>query len=173
MVRHAIGSMILTAAILAAPSLAATTPGGDTMGGSPAATDHAAAPAASNPAANNMSAGMPGGSSHPVTPASNAASQPTTPRFTTADDQVRLGKVVGATVYNDQNQSVGSVDDVLMGSDHRASTAVISVGGFLGVGGKLVSVPFDKLKIGQDKITMPGATKQSLTNMPAFKYNNA
>jgi len=186
MVRHAIGSMIITAAILAAPSFAATTPGGAAMGGdTPAAADHAAVPPASNPAANpaatspaansatNMNAGMPAGSSHAAAPATSAASQPAAPRYTTADDQVRLGKVVGATVYNDQNQSVGSIDDVLMGSDHKASTAVISVGGFLGMGGKLVSVPFDQLKIGQDKITMPGATKQSLSSMPAFKYNNA
>ena len=45
-----------------------------------------------------------------------------------------------------------------MSSDHKACTAVISVGGFLGMGSKLVSVPFDRLQIGKDKIVMPGAT---------------
>ncbi len=60
-----------------------------------------------------------------------------------------------------------------MSSDHKACTAVISVGGFLGMGSKLVSVPFDRLQIGKDKIVMPGATKTSLQSMPTYKYNNA
>jgi len=86
---------------------------------------------------------------------------------------VRVSKVVGASVYNDQNQSVGSVDDVLMNDhDHKAGTAVISVGGFLGMGSKLVSVPFDQLKIENDKIVMPGATKASLDGMPEYHYTS-
>lgn len=61
-----------------------------------------------------------------------------------------------------------------MSSDHKACTAVISVGGFLGMGSKLVSVPFDRLQIGKDKIVMPGATtKTSLQSMPTNKDNNA
>jgi sporulation protein YlmC with PRC-barrel domain len=95
-------------------------------------------------------------------------------KYVTADGQVRVSKVVGASVYNDQNQSVGSVDDLLMGdSDHKAATAVISVGGFLGMGSKLVSVPFDQLKIQNDRIVMPGATKASLEGMPEYRYTNA
>src|SRR5262245_37158685 len=93
----------------------------------------------------------------------STASAPSTPKYFTADHQVRASKVVGASVYNDQNQSIGSIDDVLMNdNDHKAATAVISVGGFLGVGGKLVSVPFDQIKIENDKIVMSGATKASL-----------
>ena len=68
----------------------------------------------------------------------------------------------------------GSIDDVLMSdTDHKADTAVISVGGFLGMGAKLVSVPFDQLKIGNDKVVMPGATKASLEGMPEYRYSNA
>ena len=86
---------------------------------------------------------------------------------------MRVSKVVGASVYNDQNQSVGSIDDLLMSdNDHKAATAVISVGGFLGMGAKLVSVPFDQLKIENDKIVMPGATKASLEGMPEYRYTN-
>ena len=50
---------------------------------------------------------------------------------------------------------------------------MISVGGFLGMGGKLVSVPFDQLKIENDKIVMPGATKASLEGMPEYHYTSA
>ena len=97
-----------------------------------------------------------------------------TPVYFTADHQVRASKVVGASVYNDQNQSIGSIDDVLMSdNDHKAGTAVLSVGGFLGMGAKLVSVPFDQLKIQDDKIVMPGATKASLEAMPEYHYKSA
>ena len=108
----------------------------------------------------------------PVTTETTSTSS--TPKYFTADRQVRVSKVVGSSVYNDQNQSVGSVDDLLMSdNDHKAATAVISVGGFLGMGAKLVSVPFDQLRIENDKIVMPGATKASLEGMPEYHYTNA
>ena len=104
----------------------------------------------------------------------STASAPSTPKYVTADHQLRASKLVGASVVNDQNQSIGSIDDVLMNdSDHKAATAVISVGGFLCLGGKLVSVPFEQIKIETDKIVMPGATKASLEGMPAYHYTNA
>ncbi len=111
---------------------------------------------------------------NPGTTANTASSTASTSKYFTADHQVRTSKVVGASVYNDQNQSVGSIDDLLMSdNDHKAATAVISVGGFLGMGAKLVSVPFDQLKIENDKIVMPGATKTSLEGMPEYRYTNA
>ena len=95
-------------------------------------------------------------------------------KYFTADHQVRVSKVVGASVYNDQNQSIGSIDDVLMRDDtHKTDMVVLSVGGFLGMGSKLVSVPFDQLKIENDKVVMPGASKASLESMPDYHYTNA
>jgi sporulation protein YlmC with PRC-barrel domain len=158
--------MILAASILAVPVLAATTPN-EAPNNSPAA--------ASSAPNNNMNTGMTTTRADHATTTTNATANDasTTPRYTTADGQMRAAKIVGASVYNDQNQSIGSVDDVLMGHDNKATTAVISVGGFLGMGSKLVSIPFDKLKVEKDRIVMPGATKQSLSGMPEYKYNNA
>ena len=117
---------------------------------------------------------MPSHSATTGVPASSPASTSATPVYFTADHQVRTSKVVGASVYNDQNQSIGSIDDILMSdNDHKAGTAVLSVGGFLGMGAKLVSVPFDQLKIQDDKIVMPGATKASLEAMPEYHYKSA
>jgi hypothetical protein len=49
--------------------------------------------------------------------------------------------------------------------------AVISVGSFLGIGGKQVSVPFDKLQINDgNKVVMAGATKQELAGMPNVQF---
>jgi hypothetical protein len=165
MSRHAIGPMILAASILAVPVLAATQ-SNEAPNNSPAA--------ASSAPNSNMGAGMTTTRSNQSNSmAGTSANESTTPRYVTADGQMRLGKIVGASVYNDQNQSVGSIDDVLMNRDNKANTAVISVGGFLGMGSKLVSVPFDQLKVENDRIVMPGATKASLTGMPEYKYNNA
>lgn len=161
MARHAkYGTIIAASALLAWPVMAQTT----------TSTHPAAAPPppGMTPSHTTTSGTAPAGS----TASSSSATK--TPIYFTADHQLRVSKIVSASVYNDQNQSVGSVDDVLMSdNDHKADTVVISVGGFLGMGSKLVSVPFDQLKIENDKIVMPGATKASLEGMPEYHYGNA
>ena len=61
----------------------------------------------------------------------------------------RSSRILDATVYNDGNQRIGTVDDLIVGQDGKVSTAVISVGGFLGIGRKLVGVPYDQLRFEQ------------------------
>ena len=156
MARYAsIGTMIATTALIAWPVLAQTPSQAPTGPGSP------------------PSPGMT--TTRPANPGmGSTGSAASAPKYFTTDHQVRASKVVGASVYNEQDQSIGSVDDVLMSdSDHKAGTAVISVGGFLGMGSKLVSVPFDQLKIENDRIVMPGATKASLEGMPEYRYTSA
>ena len=58
----------------------------------------------------------------------------------------RSSQIVGATVYNDRDARIGSVDDLIVGQDGKISEAVLSVGGFLGIGAKLVAVPYDQLR---------------------------
>lgn len=67
-------------------------------------------------------------------------------RLQKTDGGWRSSRIVGATVYNDSNQSIGTVDDLIVGQDGKIGTAVISVGGFLGMGSKLVRVPYDQLR---------------------------
>ena len=61
-------------------------------------------------------------------------------------DQWRAGKLVGVTVIGADNKKVGEIKDVLIDHDGNAKVVVISSGGFLGVGGKMVAVPFKSLK---------------------------
>ena len=90
---------------------------------------------------------------------------------------LRASKIVGSSVYNDQDQKIGSIDDLVIGNDHSLH-AVLSVGGFLGMGGKMVEVPFDKLQFGNTKgsddnrVVLPGTTKDQLTSMPDYHYTN-
>jgi hypothetical protein len=85
----------------------------------------------------------------------------------------RASKVVGATVVNDANATVGTVDDLIVTPSEKVPYAVLSVGGFLGMGSKYVVVPFNDLQISSKQITLPGATKDSLTALPGFKYNTS
>src|SRR5471032_1640010 len=68
----------------------------------------------------------------------------------------RASKVVGLNVYNDNNESLGSINDLLTDRSGNIKAAVISVGGFLGVGTRLVAVPFDKIKFVNEPIAYTG-----------------
>jgi hypothetical protein len=84
---------------------------------------------------------------------------------------LRAGKLIGTAVVNDKNESIGKIDDIIIDSK-RNMYAVLQVGGFLGVGSRLVAVPFDNLKIDDagKKLVLPGATKDELKKLAEFKY---
>src|ERR1700761_8233830 len=75
----------------------------------------------------------------------------------------RTSKVVGLSVYNDSNESVGSINDLLTDKSGNIKAAVISVGGVLGVGANLVAVPFDKVKFVNEPVVFTTATGTSNT----------
>jgi sporulation protein YlmC with PRC-barrel domain len=93
----------------------------------------------------------------------------------TAAPSERASRIIGSNVYNERNESVGSVDDIILGGDHSGPMAIVSVGGFLGIGAKLVAVPFSQLRWngGDNRWTITGATRESLTSLPAYNYDNA
>ena len=70
----------------------------------------------------------------------------------------RASKVVGLSVYNDNNESVGSINDLLMDKNGSIKAVVIGVGGFLGVGEHLVALPFEKIKFVNEPIAYTGVS---------------
>lgn len=70
----------------------------------------------------------------------------------------RASKIAGLSVYNDKNESVGSINDLLMDKSGSVKAAVIGVGGFLGVGEHLVAVPLDKVKFVSEPIAYTGTS---------------
>ena len=85
----------------------------------------------------------------------------------------RMSKLIGSGVVNDKNEKIGTIDDVIADKDKKQlNFAVLQVGGFLGVGGRLVAVPFDSLLIDDkgQKITLPGASKDELKKLSQFNY---
>lgn len=82
----------------------------------------------------------------------------------------RASKVLGASVVNEAGDTVGKIDEIIVGPDGKAPFVVLSVGGFLGVGDKLVVLPYEQMRTDGKKIMLPGATKDSLKALPEFKY---
>jgi sporulation protein YlmC with PRC-barrel domain len=122
-----------------------------------------------------------------MAPAGDAAQAPA-PRSTTdtaeagagtyiteqSPDQVSANTYIGQSVYNGQNESIGSVNDLIMKKDGGIVAAVIGVGGFLGIGEKNVAVPMEKVTVAQNaqdgsvKLTT-SETAESLKAAPEFK----
>lgn len=83
----------------------------------------------------------------------------------------RASKVIGSSVLNEADEKIGSIDDLLVTRDGKEPYAVLSVGGFLGMGTRLVVVRYDSLKIVDNKIVLPGGTNEALKMLPAFEYS--
>jgi sporulation protein YlmC with PRC-barrel domain len=106
----------------------------------------------------------------------SAAVESSAGTFTSAQaaDEWRSSKLIGLTVYNKANEKIGDVNDLILGPDGKVASAVIGVGGFLGMGEKLVAVPFSDLQLNRDadgtmRVTT-NSTKEALENAPDFKY---
>ena len=83
---------------------------------------------------------------------------------------VRASKIIGAAVENEQNQRIGTVDDLILSPESKITMAVVSVGGFLGLGSKLVAVPWPQLKAQGDHLILPGGSEAALNAAPNFQY---
>ena len=82
----------------------------------------------------------------------------------------RASKVIGGSVVNDADETIGKIDDLLVSSDGKQPYAVLSIGGFLGIGTHLVVIPYETLKFADQKVMLPGGTKEGLKMLPEFKY---
>ena len=81
--------------------------------------------------------------------------------------------MAGSTVVNDADETIGTIDDLIVTPTDKVPFAVLSVGRFLGMGSKYVVVPFNSLQIQDKKMVLAGATKDSLKALPELKYNTA
>ena len=79
-------------------------------------------------------------------------------------------KILGKAVYNDKNEKVGVVDDLIITPDKSVSYAIIGAGGFLGMDKHDVAIPVSQFKEDKGKIVLAGATKDALKAMPKFVY---
>lgn len=87
-----------------------------------------------------------------------------------ADGWSAKRQILGHSVFNDQNEKIGAVDDIIISPDKTVTYAIIGAGGFLGVARHNVAVRVNQLTVDGDKLVLPGATKEALKQAPEFEY---
>jgi hypothetical protein len=118
----------------------------------------------------------------PPRPATPPAAQPTTPpaqaQPTTPPAQAQPATpvaaanahLIGLTLRNSANESIGSIDDVLVDADGRVRQVIVGVGGFLGMGERKVAIAWDQLRIDRARDTvMVNLTKEQVRAMPEYR----
>jgi sporulation protein YlmC with PRC-barrel domain len=78
--------------------------------------------------------------------------------------------ILGQPVYNDNKERVGTVDDLIVTPEKAISYAIVNAGGFLGLAKHSVAIPVSQFKLVDNKLVLPGATKEALKASPEFQY---
>lgn len=82
----------------------------------------------------------------------------------------RATDIIGAKVYNDAGDEIGKLEDMIITTSGTVPYAVVSVGGFLGMDAHHVVVAASALELMSKKLTLHGATKESLKALPNFTF---
>jgi hypothetical protein len=82
-------------------------------------------------------------------------------------------QIIGSTVYNEKNEKIGKIDDLIIAPDTSVSYAIIGAGGFVGLGKHQVAIPVEQFDLQDGKITLAGATKEAVKAMPEFEYSKS
>lgn len=93
----------------------------------------------------------------------------------TASHEVTSGwsvkkSILGRVVYNESNEKIGIVQDLVIAPDRSVSYLIVGAGGFVGMGRHDVAVPITEIEERVGKIVMPGGSKDAIKAMPAFEY---
>ncbi|MGG5817746.1 PRC-barrel domain-containing protein [Falsiroseomonas sp. HW251] len=154
----------------------------DGTGNNPPGT--AAGRAVDRATGSNTTGANPAGTAGPTATPGTGTTRPSTAATTGAAGSIaavdsarmaggrRASKVIGSTIYNENNESIGEVDDLIIAAGTTQPVVIISVGGFLGIGAHLVAVPYERLQhaTDRDRWMLQGATKDSLRGLPEFRY---
>ncbi|WP_375276330.1 PRC-barrel domain-containing protein [Methylorubrum thiocyanatum] len=96
-------------------------------------------------------------------------------KFVTAKPaEVTSSKLVGKNLYNNKNETIGEVEDLVIENGKTVTGVVVSVGGFLGMGERYVLVDPSSIflhKADGKLKAMVDTDKDALKNAPEFKYN--
>jgi sporulation protein YlmC with PRC-barrel domain len=79
-------------------------------------------------------------------------------------------QILGESVYNDKQERVGTVEDIIISTNKTVTYGIVGAGGFLGFDRRDVAIPVNQFKLTDGKLVLPGATKEVLREMPPFEY---
>jgi putative membrane protein len=89
-------------------------------------------------------------------------------------DSVSVTDYYKQNVYDASDNTIGEVSDVLLDKDGHVTAVILSVGGFLGLGAKYVSIPFNALHMTEKngkRYLVTATTKEALTSAPGYQYD--
>jgi uncharacterized protein YrrD len=91
--------------------------------------------------------------------------------------EITADNLLGANVYDVNDENIGSVSDIVMGAEGQAEYAVIDIGGFLGLGTHTVAIGFDEMQVLHDEgwadlRVYVDASQEELENMPEYEATN-
>jgi sporulation protein YlmC with PRC-barrel domain len=81
----------------------------------------------------------------------------------------RVSGLLGERVITPEGETVGRIDDFIIGDD-KVLITIISIGGFLGIGDRKVAIPYSSLNISPDRIVLPGGNREAVSRLPEFHY---
>lgn len=93
---------------------------------------------------------------------------------TIPNEAYTVNNIYKQDVYDEKENKIGDVNDVLLDKDGRISAVIIGVGGFLGIGEKDVAVPFTALKMAEkdgDQYLVMNTTKEALESAPGYTFD--
>jgi hypothetical protein len=134
----------------------------------PALAQTPADPAQTPPAAAEKS---PAAGSDTSDKAAPSAGMPSEQFLTSQDDKQMVSyEVIGASVQNPEEESIGTIDALLFNEDDRIVAGIVSVGGFLGIGAKNVAVNWSEFQFQpENKIAVVKLSREQLEAAPAFE----
>jgi len=79
-------------------------------------------------------------------------------------------QIIGQSVYNDKQERIGTVEDIIISPEKTVSYGIVGAGGFLGFDRRDVAIPVKQFQMTDGRLVLPGATKEALKEMPPFEY---
>ena len=75
----------------------------------------------------------------------------------------RASKLMGLDVYNEGNEKLGEINELILDKSGKVAAVIIGVGGFLGMGEHDIAVSMDKLKFVEEPVRTSATTKETTT----------
>jgi sporulation protein YlmC with PRC-barrel domain len=84
--------------------------------------------------------------------------------------ELRFKLIIDQTATNPDGKAIAEIEDLIIRRHGKVKKAILSIGGFMGIGGKEVSVRFGALQINDGGKIVCDATQQQLEKQPSFDY---
>ena len=92
-------------------------------------------------------------------------------------EEMRVSKLIGTKVVNTANETIGDINEIVLGKDGKVAAMIVGVGGFLGMGEREVAMSFDAFRMSRDSgnnlVLTVNATKDVLKGAPEWRWDSS